>query len=124
MNSIEAETLRVLPIVNRLKKEARRTPKSDFKTEVYVTDQDGQVWEIEVGVSYDATYQAEYISGPPEDCYPAYGSMDITGIQITQDNPPGITDKDILDAAELDNERIEELAWEDYHSKKYDGRDE
>jgi len=122
MNAVRAEELRVAPIVKRLKAEMKRKA-IDFTTEVYVTDRDGQEWEIEIGVSYSATYDPGKYSGPWEDSYPAYGEMDFQ-VHLIQDTPSILSDKDVLDAAEKDQERIEEMAWEDYHSKKYDGREE
>jgi len=120
LNAAKAEELRVAPIVKRLKAEMK-AKNIDFRTEVYVTDQDGEEWEIEIGVSYDATYTPGKFTGPWEDSYPADGSMDITEIHLIQDTPFGFTDQDVLEQTKKDKDRIEELAWEHYFSK---GRDE
>ena len=96
---------------------AKRQPRPDFETVVYVLDQDGEEHEIRIGVCYDATYQAEHISGTWEDSYPAYGDMDLTDLLILDDLPAGLTDADVKQAA-ADCERITDEAWEDYHSKK------
>ncbi len=66
----------------------------------------------EVCVDYDATYQTEYISGPPEDCHPAYGEMTINS--ITRENGSDYRPN------KLEEEQILEEAWEDYHSRGID----
>jgi hypothetical protein len=95
----------------------KRQPRPDFETVVYVTDQDGEEWEIRVGISYDCTYDPGVYSGPWEDSYPASGDMDLTAIVSLDDLPQGITDDMVRDAA-ADCERITDEAWDDYHSKK------
>lgn len=97
---------------------AKPQPRPDFESYVYVLDRDGEEYEIRIGVCYDATYQAEYISGTWENSYPAIGEMDITDILVLDDNPAGITDDMVKEAAENAKERLTEEAWEDYHSKK------
>lgn len=93
---------------------------SNFETTVYPTDSDGVEWEIEVRIHYDATYQPARISGPPEDCYPADSKMILTGMDILSDLPQGITYKDVIAAADASEERIEEEAWQDFHSRGVD----
>lgn len=95
----------------------KRQPRPDFETVVYVTDQDGEEWEIRIGVCYAATYDPGIYSGPWEDSYPASGDMDLTAIVSLDDLPQGITDDMVRDAA-ADCERITDEAWDDYHSKK------
>ena len=86
---------------------------SDFLSYVYVLDSNGEEHEIPVKISYDATYEKEYISGPPEDCYPATGEMDLTGISI-YDLPFGITDEMVLAQVDLAKDRLEQEAWDDF----------
>lgn len=93
---------------------------SHFTTTVYPLDHDGQEWEIEVRIHYDATYQPARISGPPEDCYPAESEMILTAMDILSELPQGITDKDVIAAADSDEERIEDEAWQDFHSRGVD----
>lgn len=77
---------------------------------------DGEETEVGVTVDYDAVYQAEYISGLPENCYPAYGEMTInSAIPDTPDWP-----KEIAAEIEKQKDRIEEQAWADYHSRGVD----
>lgn len=86
----------------------------DFKTVVYVTDQDGGDHKVEIRVHYDATYQSERISGPPEDCCPAEGEMNITEKQIINENPVGITDEMVFKAAEDQEDFLEREAWDHF----------
>ena len=85
----------------------------DFKTYLCLMH-DGEEHEIEVRISYDATYQREYISGPPEDCYPAYGEMDLTEIEPVGKLPEGITQEMLLVAARAADYRLTQEAWDDY----------
>lgn len=101
------------PIIAKVK----RQPRPDFESYVYVLDQDGEEYEVRVGVCYDCTYDPGVYSGPWEDSYPASGEMDITEILVLDDLPAGLTDADVKQAA-ADCERITDEAWEDYHSKK------
>jgi len=86
---------------------------SDFTTYLCLMH-NGEEHEIEVRISYDATYQAAYISGPPEDCHPAEGSMDLTAVEAIGALPDGITHGMLTVAAVADNDRLEQEAWEDY----------
>ena len=92
---------------------------SDFKTYLYIENADGE-HEIEVRISYDANYQREYISGPPEDCYPADSSMDLTDIEPIGTLPEGITNEMLLVAAVAADERLTDEAWEHYHGRSCD----
>ena len=87
---------------------------ADFKTYLYIENQDGE-HEIEVRISYDASYQKEYISGPPEDCYPAYSEMDLTAVEPVGDLPEGITQEMLVVEAMAADERLTDEAWEHYH---------
>ena len=87
---------------------------ADFKTYLYIENADGE-HEIEVRISYDADYQKEYISGPPEDCYPAYSEMDLTEVTPVNDLPEGITQEMLVVEAMADDERLTDEAWEDFH---------
>ena len=87
---------------------------ADFKTYLYIENADGE-HEIEVRISYDAIYQREYISGPPEDCYPADSSMDLTEVTPVGDLPTGITQEMLVVEAMAADERLTEEAWEHYH---------
>ncbi len=88
---------------------------SDFKTYLCLTH-DGEEHEIEVRISYDATYQAARISGPPENCYPAYSEMDLTDVEAIGTLPDGITHGMLTVAAVVDNDRLTQKAWDDYFS--------
>ena len=92
---------------------------ADFKTYLYIENQDGE-HEIEVRISYDADYQKEYISGPPEDCYPAYSEMDLTEVTPVNDLPEGITQEMLVVEAMADDERLTDEAWEDYFGRSSD----
>jgi hypothetical protein len=67
---------------------------------------------VEVCVDYDATYQAARIYGPPEDCYPEYGEMVINSVTDSDGGEVKLSD--------ADEERIEEQAWEHYHTRGVD----
>jgi hypothetical protein len=87
---------------------------ADFKTYLYIENQDGE-HEIEVRISYDASYQKEYISGPPEDCYPGDRSMDLTAVEPIGDLPAGITQEMLVVEAMAADERLTDEAWEHFH---------
>ena len=87
---------------------------ADFKTYLYIENADGE-HEIEVRISYDASYQAAYISGPPEDCYPADSEMDLTEVTPVNDLPAGITQEMLVVEAMAADERLTDEAWEHYH---------
>ena len=97
---------------------AKRTPKPDFESVVYVTDQDGEEHEIEVGICYDATYEPAFISGPAENCYPDSSEMDIHDVVAMNDLPAGITDAMVMEAAEAARDRLEDEAWQDFHDQR------
>lgn len=88
---------------------------SDFQTYLCLMH-NGEEHEIEVRISYDATYQREYIYGPPEDCYPSEGEMDLTAVEAIGTLPDGITHGMLTVAAVVDNDRLTQEAWNDYFS--------
>jgi hypothetical protein len=93
------------------------------------------VVEVEIRVSYDATYQPERISGPPEKCHPAESSMDLTGYEVMnikffcpecgadrQISPcdcgcsiPLITKRDLDIAYDAAKDSIIDACWEHFH---------
>ena len=92
---------------------------ADFKTYLYIENADGEQ-EIEVRISYDASYQKEYISGPPEDCYPAYSEMDLTEVTPVNDLPAGITQEMLVVEAMAADERLTGEAWKHFHGRSSD----
>ena len=92
---------------------------ADFKTYLYIENEDGE-HEIEVRISYDASYQEAYISGPPEDCYPADSEMDLTDIEPIGTLPECITQEMLRVAAVAADERLTDEAWEHYHGRGCD----
>ena len=67
---------------------------------VFITAQDGE--DIELSVTYEAYYQSAKLSGPPEECYPADGELNV--LSFSPDMP-------------LSSEQqayIEEQCWEHY----------
>lgn len=93
---------------------------ADFKTYLYIENEDGD-HEIEVRISYDASHQEAFISGPPEDCYPACSEMDLTDIDPVGTLPAGITQGMLKIAAMAADERLTNEAWEDYFNRGIDG---
>lgn len=85
----------------------------DFQTYLCLMH-DGEEHEIEVRISYDATYQRECITGLPENCYPAYGEMDLTAVEAIGALPDGITQEMLTVAAMRSDDRLTTEAWEDY----------
>ena len=84
-----------------------------FQTYLCLTH-NGEEHEITVRISYDATYEPAFISGAPENCYPAYGEMDLTAVEAVGELPDGITHGMLTVAAVAANDRLEQEAWEDY----------
>ena len=84
--------------------------------------------DVEVSVDYDAYYQPAYVSGPPEDCYPAEGELTINKIDVgdCEDGDGNVVNSvDVLITLESNyQDTIEELCWEDYHASKSDDYDE
>lgn len=75
--------------------------------------------DVTFNIHADISYQKAYISGPPEDCYPADESCEITDVDVLT-SVQGFSDADLLDALEkqIGEERITDDLWDDYH----DGR--
>ena len=97
---------------------------SDFQTYLCLMH-DGEEHEIDVRISYDATYQAEYTTGLPENCYPAYGEMDLTAVEAIGALPDGITQEMLTVAAMAADDRLTTEAWEHYHGRgSDDGRED
>ena len=92
---------------------------SDFKTYLCLMH-DGEEHEITVRISYDATYQAAYTTGLPENCYPADGEMDLTSVEPIGALHPGITQEMLTVAAMAADDRLTQEAWDDY----FDGGEE
>lgn len=86
-----------------------------FQTYLCLTH-NGEEHEITVRISYDATYEPAFISGAPENCYPAYGEMDLTAVEAVGELPDGITHGMLTVAAVAANDRLEQEAWEDFMS--------
>ena len=77
-----------------------------FTTNIDIDHED----DVEVEVKWEGFYHRARISGPPEDCYPAEGEMDLLSVKRT-DNSESVH---LLSAQE---ERLLDLAWEDYRSE-------
>ncbi len=92
---------------------------SDFKTTVYPIDRDGEEHEINVRTHYDATYDPGCVSGPAELCYPAYGEMILTDMEILDELPLLITEDDVREAAKADEDRLEQEAWDDFMAHRH-----
>ena len=76
--------------------------------------------EVDVTIEYDATYQAERISGPPEKCCPADGELDLLSCEPVMSLPPEVLMSQLRMAAVKAQTRLEELAWEDFHSHAHE----
>jgi len=66
-------------------------------------------------VEYEATYQAAKVSGPPEDCYPAAGELDLLHVTLMEGE------------ARPTDALIEEACWEHFFANRFhvdDGPDE
>jgi len=84
---------------------------------------DGEEQDVDFQIDADITYQEAYISGPPEDCYPAYGECDITEIKVLS-TIDGLKDSDILDALDkqIGTDKITDDLWEEYMTRGVDDR--
>ena len=71
--------------------------------------------EIDVRIDYDAYYQPAYVSGPPEDCYPAEGDMELNSIDPVEDLPKGITQEMFKGVVDASLDRLTDEAWDHYH---------
>lgn len=84
-----------------------------FDTTLIVGDVD-----IDVTVEYDAVYQAAKLSGPPENCHEAEGELTLISCRPILFLPHGITNGDLERARVQQKARLEEEAWEDYHTRE------
>ena len=73
----------------------------NYHCTVTLTGPDGQ--EAEVAVTYEAYWDPGKINGPPENCYPPEGELNVLAL-----DPPLV-----LDAAQ--QEYLEDQCWDDFH---------
>lgn len=92
---------------------------ANFTYHIEVIGTDSEYHEIPVSITYNATYQRAYVSGPPEDCYPAEGEMEIESMDFTVCEG-GPTRADVEDALAQHADAIDEKAWEDFHNNSSD----
>lgn len=93
---------------------------AEFDACIYPLAWDGGAHTVLVRVSYDCDYEPEFISGLPENCYPASGDMTLTKIELVGELSPMLTEGDVLEAADAARDRLEEEAWEHFHNKGVD----
>ena len=80
----------------------------------------GEEIDVDFEIDADITYEREYTTGLPENCYPAYGECDITEIKVLS-QIDGFRDADIIDALETQRgEAVEDELWDWYHSRGSD----
>ena len=89
----------------------------NFRTTVFLCDEDGAEWAIEVDVEWKGYSDPGRVSGPWEDCYPPEGEMEILSVKPVGDVPAWVTD-DLLRSTE---EQLIEEAWEEFDGDGYDG---
>lgn len=77
-----------------------------FTTNIDIDHED----DVEVQVTWEGFYRRAKISGPPECCHPAEGEMELVSVKRTDD----WSKVHLLSSQE---ERLLDLAWEDYHSE-------
>jgi len=87
--------------------------KNEFVSWVEVGDE-----EIPIVVQWEGYYQREKISGPPEDCYPAEGEMEITHVEPAGDWPEGLSADEFALAVSKAQDRLTEAAWDEYFSMR------
>ncbi len=93
---------------------------AEFNTQIYPLDRDGGEHIVPVRVAYDCDYEPEFTAGLPENCHPASGDMTLTKIEPIGELPAMLAEGDVLEAAEAAKDRLEEEAWEHFHSKGVD----
>lgn len=72
--------------------------------------------EVTLEVEYEAFYIPAKTYGPPEDCYPEDGELQLTDFTVIEAD--GEFSRDELDSTIEDAlERIEEKCWIDYHKQ-------
>ena len=91
-----------------------------FNTWITLLDKNNEEDEVMVYVEYDATYEPAYVTGLPENCYPDSSEMELTKITAIGKLPEGITQEMLTAEAEADNDRLTQLAWDDYFEKEHD----
>lgn len=80
-------------------------------------DLEDDSYEVVYEVTADCWYQPAKLGGPPEDCYPEEGELDIVEFKITLIINSGgehINSQELTKQcrAELDMDQIEEKVWE------------
>ena len=95
-----------------------------MKTQIYLFNDEV---ELTLDIEYDASYQSAKISGPPEDCYPAEGELNITDYTVMETNfftspedLPAITAKAIQKALAEAGDRIVDECWDDFHGRRFE----
>ncbi len=92
-------------------------------TEAYVADKEGNEHEIEITIWFDAYYQAAKISGPPEDCYPEEGELEIVKVEVDGSAlPVGVSEADVI-AGVMDDGDMMDRCWDEYFDMREDGND-
>lgn len=89
----------------------------DYTASIVVTGADGEDYDIEIGIDYDANYEPARVSGPPEDCYPDGSELTVNRIDIIS-KPACVTDAAINDVIEAKADDINDWLWDDYFSRK------
>jgi len=92
--------------------------KNTFTSWVEVGDE-----EIPIVVQWEGYYQREKISGPPEDCYPAEGEMEITHVEPAGDWPEGLGADEFAMAVRDAEIRLHSEAWDNLYDS-LDAEDE
>ena len=84
------------------------TRKAGVFSTVYETEEE----DIEITVEWEGYYERGRLSGPPEDCYPSDGEIDILSVTDTSGKPV------LVDQAF--EEKLIDKAWDDFHSQEDD----
>ena len=80
----------------------------------------GEEIDVDFEIEADITYEREYITGLPENCYPAYGECDITEINVLTP-VQGFDDAHVIEALETQRgDAVEDELWDWYHSRGVD----
>ncbi len=75
----------------------------------------GEEQDVDFLIEADITYEPEYISGPPEDCYPDSSECTITSVKVLS-QVDGFNDDQIIEALEkqIGEDKVVQDLWEDY----------